>query len=212
MKNITNTQSKIIIEEYNSQPNILSAHLDYPKPGDIPSTLQSSTKVTGWVLTTSPTQNLHIVIKQSGTEKEYQLNTLRPDVIDRLLAGEGKGTKRERCGFSFELQKAEELEIYLKTENSYNLWRRIKSINNSQELENAILAWQHFINNKLDEITEELCRSLKNITPNIIENLIIPHPKILFTPEDALTVSTLLETERRHFSEFITETKKKISV
>ncbi|TKD44169.1 hypothetical protein [Azotobacter chroococcum] len=200
---------RIIIKEYDLSSVILNSHLDLPKPGEALNNQQKNIKIAGWVLSKDPKKELHIVIKQNSIEQEYNLNTLRPDVLDCLASGLGKGTPREKCGFHFECQVSDELEIYFKIENTLYLWRHIRITSNTdRKTENIILAWQSFITNDLDKISEELCASLKEADSETIANLLIGSPKILFTPEAAHTITSLSESEKAYFSDFISDTKK----
>lgn len=153
-------------------------HLDSPQSGSFIK-VSSPLKVTGWIVLRSHDPSAELVINRHSTPIIVPVDVERPDVVTRiLLASPETMPERVKCGFSvsFLAEESNTLELFLN--GLYYPLRQIRCIADDVPIERAVLAWDEYNSNKLEQVDKSSICILKNLDKELVENCVWGSPRV----------------------------------
>ncbi len=158
----------------------------------------------GWVLPKEhDVGSVKIIAKSAEYEREELLSVKRRDVITKILKAEPEEHPLLCCGFCFEVEPAEQIELYISIEDERHHWRTIqatpvpyKVIAKSQQ------TWRNYITNNLKDISSEDAELLSSLPPAAFDRYIYGKPEVANRNNIKLAINYLdLSDDERSYLE-----------
>jgi tetratricopeptide (TPR) repeat protein len=188
---------------------LTESFIEYPKSNQ---DYYQVIRIGGWILPkNSDVGSVKIIAKSAEYEREESLSFERPDVITKILNSEPEKHPQLFCGFGFEVEVADRIELYISIEGKRYHWKTIEAtvqktaIPSYEMIVKSQQVWRNYITNNLNDISKSDAEALASLDPEAVKKHIYGEPELVrkYNFKLAINYLDLSDSDRSNLEKFL---------